>query len=67
MQGQHFQRWFSLWAASVDDLFAGEMATQAKRRAAIIAETMQYRLGIDSPQEGFSAAYRAALGLTPDA
>ena len=67
MQASHFQRWFSIWAASIDDLFVGEMATDAKRRAAIIAETMQYRLGITSREEGFSAEYREALGLTPDA
>ena len=65
MQAHHFQRWFSIWAAAIDDLFVGEMATQAKRRAAIIAETMQYRLGIASPEEGFSPAYREALGLGP--
>jgi hemoglobin len=66
MQGSHFQRWFSIWSASIDELFVGEMATQAKRRAAIIAETMQYRLGIESPEDGFSPAYREALGLTPN-
>ena len=48
LQGAHFQRWFSLWAEAVDELFAGPMAIQAKRRAAIIAESMQYRLGVAS-------------------
>jgi hemoglobin len=67
LRPQHFQRWFSIWADSIDQLFVGEMATQAKRRAAIIAETMQYRLGIASPEEEFSDAYREALGLTPNA
>ena len=63
LQPQHFQRWFSIWAEAIDELFVGEMATQAKRRAAIIAETMQYRLGIASPEEGFSRAYREALRM----
>ena len=67
MESRHFQRWFWIWAGAIDDLFAGEMATQAKRRAAIIAETMQYRLGIASREEDFSPVYREALGLTPDA
>ncbi|AMY08831.1 Group 3 hemoglobin ctb [Luteitalea pratensis] len=66
LQPQHFQRWFSIWAEAIDDLFVGEMATQAKRRAAVIAETMQYRLGITSPEEGFSRAYREALRMEPD-
>ena len=63
LQPAHFQRWFSIWAATIDDLFTGEMATQAKRRAAIIAESMQYRLGITSVEEGFSDAYREALQM----
>ena len=67
LRPQHFQRWFSIWAETVDELFEGETATEAKRRAAVIAETMQYRLGIASPEEGFSDAYREALGLTRDA
>ena len=64
LQPQHFQRWFSIWAETIDELFAGEMATQAKRRAAIIAETMQYRLGVASLEAGFSPAYREALQMS---
>jgi len=63
LQSAHFQRWFSIWASSVDQLFVGEMATQAKRRAAIIAETMQHRLGVTSVEAGFSDAYREALQM----
>lgn len=63
LRGEHFQRWFEIWAATVDELFEGELATRAKRRAAIIAESMQYRLGIDSPESGFSPAYREALQM----
>jgi hemoglobin len=63
LRSAHFQRWFEIWASSVDELFAGEIATQAKRRAVIIAESMQYRLGVASPEEGFSDAYREALGM----
>ena len=65
LQAAHFQRWFELWAGTIDARFAGPMATQAKQRAAIIAESMQYRLGIESREEGFSEAYRAALQMPP--
>ena len=65
LRAEHFQRWFLLWAASVDALHAGPMAEQAKQRAAVIAESMQYRLGVASPEEGFSDAYRAALRMPP--
>ena len=66
LRSEHFQRWFSIWADTIDELFAGEMATQAKRRAAIIAETMQYRLGVTSDEAGFSREYREALQMKPD-
>jgi hemoglobin len=64
LEGGHFQRWFSLWAEAVDELFEGPMAVQAKRRAAIIAESMQYRLGIVSDPAQFSQAYRDALQMS---
>jgi hemoglobin len=44
----HFQRWLELWARSVDHLFVGTMAEQAKQRAVVIAASMQHRLGIDA-------------------
>lgn len=63
LEGRHFQRWFEIWAETIDELFQGDMATQAKRRAAVIAESMQYRLGIASTEPEFSDAYRHALGI----
>lgn len=65
LQAAHFQRWFELWAEAVDASFVGPMATQAKQRAAIIAESMQYRLGVESPEAGFSDVYREALQMPP--
>jgi hemoglobin len=44
----HFDRWLRLWAEAVDASFAGQVAEEAKRRAAIIAESMKARLGIGS-------------------
>jgi hemoglobin len=67
LQAAHFQRWFSLWAEAVDGLFAGPMAALAKERAAVIAESMQYRLGVASDEVQFSDAYRAALRMPPGA
>lgn len=33
LQKEHYERWLALWTETVDDLFAGENATQAKNRA----------------------------------
>jgi hemoglobin len=68
LRAEHFQRWVSLWSDSVEALFAGPLADEARRRAAIVAEAMQHHLRIPSPPEQFSDAYKRALGLvaTPD-
>ena len=63
LRAEHFQRWFALWSDSVDALFAGDVATEAKRRAAIVAEAMQHHLRIESPPEQFSDTYRRALAI----
>ena len=62
LEASHFQRWFELWAEAVDASYAGPTASEAKRRAAIIAESMQARLGITTRLEHASAAYLRALG-----
>jgi hemoglobin len=33
LQPEHFQRWLSLWNVTVDSLYAGEVANDAKSRA----------------------------------
>lgn len=63
LRAEHFQRWFVLWDAAIAASFCGPMADAARYRAAVIAESMQYRLGIASDATQFSAAYRAALRL----
>ena len=40
----HFERWLSLFKQTVDDLFAGERAEQAKIRAQSIAIVLQSKL-----------------------
>ncbi len=38
---REFGRWLALFDATVDDLFVGEKANEAKRRAARVAETLR--------------------------
>jgi hemoglobin len=40
----HFDRWVSLFKATVDEYFSGPKATEAKNLAASIADTFQNRL-----------------------
>lgn len=40
----HFQRWLELFEATVDELFAGPKAEEAKVRALNIATMFEYRL-----------------------
>ncbi|MDF7811574.1 group III truncated hemoglobin [Hymenobacter sp. YC55] len=40
----HFQRWLQLFYATVDELFAGPKANEAKMRALNIATVFEYRL-----------------------
>jgi hemoglobin len=41
---EHFDRWVSLFKATVDEHFSGPKATEAKNMAASIADTFQNRL-----------------------
>nr|WP_293842570.1 group III truncated hemoglobin [uncultured Arsenicibacter sp.] len=40
----HFDRWLALWQETVDELFAGNTAEQAKIRALSIATVMQTKI-----------------------
>ena len=40
----HFDRWLGLWRATVDELFAGPRAEQAKAHAARVADAFHRRL-----------------------
>lgn len=40
---EHFNRWLTVWKATVDRLYAGETAERAKQRAESIATMMQLR------------------------
>ena len=45
---QHFDRWLHVFIKTVDSLFAGEKAEEAKHRAASIAHLFQYKMGFSS-------------------
>lgn len=51
VEQQHFDRWLFLFNETLDDLFAGEIAENAKLRAASIAKIM---LVIRSRKDGLS-------------
>ncbi len=44
LEREHFERWLTIWTATVDDLFAGEKAERAKTQAARIAASIHRRL-----------------------
>lgn len=58
---EHFERWLSMWAATVDDNFAGEKAELAKTQGARIARSIQRRL------QGGSGSDFETLRTGPDA
>jgi len=49
LRPEHFDRWLAIWHESIDALFAGPVADEARRRAVIIAQTMQHHLRILAP------------------
>jgi hemoglobin len=46
IEARHFQRWLYLFTETVNTLFAGEKAEEAKQRAASIAHIFQYKMGL---------------------
>ena len=44
MTEAHFDRWLTLWHQTVDELFAGEKADQAKERATMTGRLMQHKV-----------------------
>lgn len=53
ISGEHFNRWLQLFEQTIDELFIGEKAEEAKQRAMIIAQIFQYKMGI-FPKEPIS-------------
>lgn len=44
IEKKHFQRWLMLFHATVDDLFEGDRAEEAKLRSNKMAEMFQYKI-----------------------
>ena len=44
LEEKHFQRWLQLFSETVDNLFSGDIATQAKSKARSIASLMQFKM-----------------------
>jgi hemoglobin len=57
----HFERWLSLWHATVDELFAGDRADLAKSHANRVATAFHGRL---EPMSGAMAAPNDGLVVT---
>jgi hemoglobin len=46
IQKEHFERWLQLFTTTVDALFSGNKAEEAKARAGSIARIFQYKMGL---------------------
>jgi hemoglobin len=46
LQPAHFQQWLLLWTETVDQLFVGKKADEAKLKANQIAQLMQQKIGL---------------------
>lgn len=44
---QHFERWMQLFNATVDELFAGEVAAEAKWRGSRMARMFEIKIGMN--------------------
>ncbi len=52
LKKEHFDRWLELWSSTIDQLFAGDIADQAKTKAELMANLMRIKIE-DSAKEGF--------------
>ncbi len=55
MQKHHFETWIALWKETVDELFTGEMAESAKKKAGNVANLMAYKMDVDTKLRANSA------------
>lgn len=44
MEQKHFDRWLELWTSTVDNLFQGTCAEEAKKRAGYMTMLMRYKI-----------------------
>jgi hemoglobin len=55
---EHFAQWVSIFIASIDRLFAGEVAEKAKYQARMIADSLNQRINEDLRFSGLDARIR---------
>lgn len=48
LQEEHFNRWIKLFTGTVDELFEGTTANEAKKRASSIASVMLFKMNQDN-------------------
>jgi len=62
LSARHFQRWLTLWNATVDQMYRGPVAEHAKIQAARIATSLHRRLtGTHATELEVSAASQASI------
>lgn len=44
LQSSHYDRWISLWNETVDSLFEGQLAEEAKKRAALMIHLIRMKV-----------------------
>ena len=49
IEEKHFNQWLSLFRQTIDELFAGPKAEEAKQRAASIAQIMNFKISTLKP------------------
>ena len=55
INASHFEGWLRIWRETIDELFTGEIAEEAKMRGHAIAQVFQHRMRILEEQAGSSA------------
>lgn len=63
LRGPHFQRWLVLWTGTVDELFVGERAEEAKAHAQRVASAFARRLSTLADDEVVTEEIDGAAGL----
>jgi hemoglobin len=62
---EHFSTWLGLFRRTIDDLFAGPKAEEAKGIAASIADSFQVRMGLLTVEDVLRASSAMPLGIKP--
>ena len=44
LETAHYERWAALWNSTVDELFKGERADEAKKRAMLMKDLIQFKV-----------------------